>query len=352
MVLGVLALAAAIVAGVTWHRGADERQSVQHHQHTLETLRHVADRRQQSPWPVPRRRNGASNGAPTPRTASAAGRPTGSEHAGAPRSSDNGAARAKREASPRRGAVLARWPRESTTAPSSAPASAKAPVREPVKKEPVKKPSAKSAGARRETVVFEDGALDAEEWAEPLPAPRRPVGRLPGAVEQSRRDGHARVRRTRIVAGTAVVVVVGVAVGSVLAFGPSPSHPTSHTATRPSRPVIGAGHGVPTTAAPSNLLTPSAPTAYSATYVAPSSSYTVAIDVSAVCWVMATQASTGKVVWTGTIAAGASHSMSVSGSLVVRLGAPSDAAVTMDGRPVQLPTGFRAPFDLTFQATA
>src|ERR1700690_948042 len=49
-VLGVLALVAAIVAWVTWHRGADERQSGQHHQHTLETLRHVADRRPPSVW--------------------------------------------------------------------------------------------------------------------------------------------------------------------------------------------------------------------------------------------------------------------------------------------------------------
>jgi hypothetical protein len=64
---------------------------------------------------------------------------------------------------------------------------------------------------------------------------------------------------------------------------------------------------------------------------------------------MATAGSSGKVVWTGTIAAGASHSMSVSGVLVVRLGAPSDASVTMDGRPVQLPTGYRSPFDVTFE---
>ncbi len=58
VLLGVMALVAAIVAGVTWHRGADERQSVQHHQHTLETLRTVADRRQQPGWPISGRRGG------------------------------------------------------------------------------------------------------------------------------------------------------------------------------------------------------------------------------------------------------------------------------------------------------
>ena len=57
MVLGVIALVGAIVAWVTWHRGADERHSVQHHQHTLETLRHVADRRPPSVWHGPGRRS-------------------------------------------------------------------------------------------------------------------------------------------------------------------------------------------------------------------------------------------------------------------------------------------------------
>jgi len=149
-----------------------------------------------------------------------------------------------------------------------------------------------------------------------------------------------------------VVVVAGVAVASVITLGGSPSRPPPHAASQRSHPVIGAGHSSPTTTAASNLLAPSTPTAYGATYVAPSSPYTVVVDASALCWVMATQASTGHVVWTGTLAAGASHSMSVSGSIVVHLGAPTDAAVTLDGRPVQMPSGFRAPFALTFQASA
>jgi len=112
VVLGVMALVAAIVAGVTWHRGADERQSVRHHQHTLETLRHVADRRPPSAWPVPGRRGGASKGAPTPRPPPGSGRPPRAQPDGVHRQADgNGAARAKRDASARRGAVLARWPR-------------------------------------------------------------------------------------------------------------------------------------------------------------------------------------------------------------------------------------------------
>jgi hypothetical protein len=41
--------------------------------------------------------------------------------------------------------------------------------------------------------------------------------------------------------------------------------------------------------------------------------------------------------------------LSVSGALLLHLGAPTDASVTMDGRPVQFPTGYRAPFALTFE---
>ncbi len=66
---------------------------------------------------------------------------------------------------------------------------------------------------------------------------------------------------------------------------------------------------------------------------------------------MATDPSTGKVVWTGTIAPGASHSVDVSGGLHVQLGAPTDANVTLDGRPVPLPANFRSPFTLEFVPT-
>jgi len=330
VLLGVMALVAAIVAGVTWHRGADERQSVQHHQHTLETLRTVADRRQQSVWPIPGRRGAATKGGPAPRPPPESGRDSRPKGDRVSPRSDNGAARSKGSAPARQGAVLARWPREPTTSPASTRESAKVP------------------GAVRETVVFDDEAVSGPSRTAPVSASasRRTAGRLPGAAEQARRDGRARVRRARIVAGT-TVVLVGAVVGSVLVLGGS--HSPSHTTSPPSHPVITSG-GVPTATVPSNEITPTAATAYSATYGAPSSSYTVAIGASAPCWVMATAGTTGKVVWTGTIAAGGSHSISASGTMVVRLGAPSDAAVTMNGRKVQLPTSFRSPLDLTFQA--
>ncbi|HEY5026316.1 MAG TPA: DUF4115 domain-containing protein [Acidimicrobiales bacterium] len=261
VVLGVIALVAAIVAWVTWQRGADERQSVQHHQHTLETLRHVADRDPPSVWPGQSRRSTSKN------------RPTLRPPGGTPKE----------------------------TSKAQAPATTH--VRSP----------------------------------------------LPGAAVRARRGARARVRRARTVAVAAVIVVGGV-VGGALALGRShvPARASSPP-TVPSRPITAAGRGLPTTTVLTRVVVPSSPTAFSARYAAPSTTYAVAISASAMCWVMATDPSSGHVVWTGTIAAGASRSLSVSGSLAVELGAPSDASVTMDGRAVQLPTGFRSPFTLTFQ---
>jgi hypothetical protein len=308
-VLGVIALFVAIVAWVTWHRAADERQSVQHHQHTLETLRHVADRRQQPSWPTGGRKASASKIRPPPRPSSA--------------------------------------PKQSLA--STRP---KAPWRSG-------RESPKSAAPRRETVVFAEddpgttttrsaSTTTGRSASSPTPASGLRGSRRAGSPTGVRRRGHDRVKRTRLVVG-ATAVVAGVAVAGALLFG------SSHTPPRPSRgshPATAAGHGHRPPTVPAVDLTPTSPTAYSATYAAPSSSYIVAIGASALCWVMATQAATGKVVWTGTVPAGGSQSMSASGNLVVELGAPSDVSVTMDGRAVQLPTGFRSPFDLTFEAAA
>jgi hypothetical protein len=67
--------------------------------------------------------------------------------------------------------------------------------------------------------------------------------------------------------------------------------------------------------------------------------------------VYATKASTGAVVWTGTLQTGQTQAIAATGSLIVRLGAANDVNVTMNGTPVVLPTGFQSPFDMHFQAT-
>src|ERR1700688_2863828 len=89
-ILGVIALLGAIVAWATWHRGADERQSVNHHQHTLQTLGHLADRGARSTRPSSRSRSTASKGPPPPRPTPKAKGVAGAERNGTPHRSGNG----------------------------------------------------------------------------------------------------------------------------------------------------------------------------------------------------------------------------------------------------------------------
>ncbi len=212
--------------------------------------------------------------------------------------------------------------------------------------------SAQVETRRRETVAFD--ATAAPRRRSSLPSAAYRMGsQLPGAAEQARRDGRARVRRTRIVASAAVIVIGG-GVGAGLALGgtPAPTRPPSRATSHSSRPITAAGHGLTTTTAVAHDVVPTAATAFSAHYAPPSTAYTVAVHASAQCWVMATDPSSGRVVWTGTIAAGSSRSLPVSGDLALELGAPTDADVTVDGLPVQLPTGYRSPFTMTFVATS
>jgi hypothetical protein len=66
--------------------------------------------------------------------------------------------------------------------------------------------------------------------------------------------------------------------------------------------------------------------------------------------VEATETSTGKVAWTGTLATGQTQSIAATGNLLIRLGAANDVSITLNGEPVLLPTGFGSPFNMTFQS--
>jgi hypothetical protein len=70
------------------------------------------------------------------------------------------------------------------------------------------------------------------------------------------------------------------------------------------------------------------------------------------CWVQATNTSTGAVLFSGTLFAGQSHTLAITGPLTVIAGAPDAFAATVDGAAVALPPGFQAPFTLTFQSSA
>jgi hypothetical protein len=105
-----------------------------------------------------------------------------------------------------------------------------------------------------------------------------------------------------------------------------------------------------TTTAPPAVSAATAPTPHSATYDVAAASYSLSLAASAgECWVEAENPATGTVLYSGTLFTGQSHIVAASGPVVVIAGAPGAFAATVNGVPVNLPSGFQAPFTLTFQ---
>lgn len=323
--IGVIALVGAVIAGVTWRRGVDERQSVKQYQSALDTLRHVSDRIEETRTRAPAR---------SARVARAkGGSPAGAAVARVPKTT-----RAKtRERTAR--AALDIDDADDTDAAATA-AVADVPATAP------RADDAAGEGDRREArapLVFDDDAppipsargADADD-----PAARRAIARMGGGT---RHPGPGRPARAVLVAAVVLVmVVVLAAVGIALRSSPAPhrSAPARH-ATTPSSP--------PT--APAEVE-PVATTASTATYSTSSNAFTVVLTASGDCWVMAVDA-TGKVVWTGTMAGGEVQTLTTtSGMLKVNLGAASDVTMTMQSRPVVLPTPFHSPFVATFTSSS
>ncbi|HXQ43964.1 MAG TPA: RodZ domain-containing protein [Acidimicrobiales bacterium] len=313
LVVAAIAVVGAVVARVTWRRPVDERHSIQSHQQTLDTLRAMADRRPPGLRDAPdRSRSSAGTGAPA--------RPTrprpGPAHAGPhPGSSRQGQAR---------------------------PGSVRAPAPTP------------SSNGHDELVFVDDAA----------PPPRPDQSARSSALALSRGlsrglsrtgRGHRRNRSALGLAGNRIlpvvvaVVVLGVVVGAALALSPS-HHPPTAThhrsgATHPSS--VHKSHPQTTLAAPPQVR-PTTSTSATASYGTPSTTYSVGLQATGPCWVEATEASTGRVVWTGTLASGQTQAIPATGNLLVRLGAANDVSITLNGEQVILPTGFHSPFDMTF----
>ena len=337
-ILGALAFAGAVVAWVTWHRTADERQSVQHHQHALETLRNVADRSE----PAPIRRGEARPAA---------------------------AGRAIPSAAPPARAVVRRRPPPPVRGRPVASGPARRPGSPPVAdtKGP-KTPKKGAPSAAHPTMVFVDDSAPPSALTTPVTAlrPGQDVsGRGGGRVAGPRRIGRMR-RRSALVAVASALVVAAV-IGSLLSGSP-PARP--HVPLAPARHTAGERHDgggrsptlsttpssdtpsstATSTTSPTSALAPTVTGAQSATYAAPAASYTVGLAASGQCWVMAQAVASGQVLWTGTLNTGDSRSLSASGTVRLELGAASDVVVTLDGKPVQLPAGFQSPFAVTFAA--
>lgn len=163
-------------------------------------------------------------------------------------------------------------------------------------------------------------------------------------------------RRTKVGASAAGVVVVvgGVVIGLTVGGGQAAKHhPPSKAAaaaakarTRTSAPFTPANS--PTQPAVVELSNSTA----SATYQVSSSAFTVAVNASGPCWIEAKRsANSTKTLYEGTLEAGTRHSIDTTGSVWVRLGAPENAQVSLDGTAVQLPPG-SSPFNLSFETTS
>lgn len=171
-------------------------------------------------------------------------------------------------------------------------------------------------------------------------------------------------------------VVVALVVGLVIAGADTHRPPAHHAATNPSTSVTagrgrvnnGHAHGSQATGARggdgrTHRATPSTttttiPTQYAAvqstangaTYVPPAATYSVTVSTpGGACWVEIVEQSTGNTVFGRTLEPGQAETLTLNGASTVQLGAPTAAAITLDGEAVVLPAGYQTPFTLTFQ---
>lgn len=149
-----------------------------------------------------------------------------------------------------------------------------------------------------------------------------------------------------------VLIVTGVHTGSPSHHGKSANTPTTVTPTH-NHPRTGASHPAETTSttAPPAVSAPQGATAHTATYQVAVSSYSLSLSANGgECWVQATDATTGSVLFSATLFSGQSHTIAATGPVTVIAGAPGAFAATINGAGVGLPPGNQAPFTLHFQS--
>ena len=252
--------------------------------------------------------------------------------------------------------------------------------------EVVEAPGEQQAGERGAGVAYPASALrgsgsatvrltDADH-VPPPPAPPPPISSLskplridddaPGSMPGTFMSGNDRAmdsisHRPRryggplaAIAAVAVLIVILIVTG-MHTTAPTSSHSRTHTppTSHPSvtSTTVGA-HQPPTTSTtvPPVVSAPSAATANGATYTVGSATYTLALSAtSGPCWVQVTDTPTGAVLFSTTLYAGQSHTLTVTGPVTVVAGAPSAFSATVDGTPVTLPSSYQTPFTLTFQ---
>jgi len=197
-----------------------------------------------------------------------------------------------------------------------------------------------------EPVTFDDSG------PEPVPA-----SFMTGGEERVMHAINHRPRRlggpAAAVGAVAVLILVLIITGlhsNSLAHHPKPSGTVTTTA-RTHHHAAGR-HPTTTTSttAPPTVSAPASPTAHTATYHVADASFSLSLAATTgECWVEATDTATGTVLFTGTLFAGQSHSISATGPVTVIAGAPAAFSATVDGSAVTLPLGYQAPFTLSFE---
>jgi hypothetical protein len=215
----------------------------------------------------------------------------------------------------------------------------------------------------------------------PVPNPKEPVTFDDGPPDHSAKPNfstgidekalHSINRRPRRLGGPlAAVGAVAVLIVVLIVTGLHTNNPPKHgrstgtatTATtapaRAHQPRSGAGttgrHKKTTaTTAPPAVSGPSATSQNGANYQVADASYSLALSAkNGECWISATEASNGAVLFTGVLSSGQSHTVTATGPVTVVAGAPAAFAATINGVAVQLPFGFQAPFTLKFLTPA
>jgi hypothetical protein len=123
---------------------------------------------------------------------------------------------------------------------------------------------------------------------------------------------------------------------------------TTHSAKK--RAHHGTSPSSTTTPAPTQFQPQAGASAGAATYVPPTASYTVTVvAANGDCWVQVNEVASGSTVYASTLPAGQTASLPLTGASTLVLGAPGAAQVTLDQETVVLPSGYQAPFTITFQ---
>ena len=111
-----------------------------------------------------------------------------------------------------------------------------------------------------------------------------------------------------------------------------------------------AGGATRTTTAPPSVLVPRSSTAGGADYTVTTASFSVQVNTTGSCWLEVGPSAGGPFSFVGTVPAGQQKVFAAASRLWIRLGAPANVTVTVDGTPLQLHAPGSAPYNLTISS--